>query len=204
MSGGTLRLDHPLALQLSTLGYGNYGGAISFGTLATATLGGLKGSQSLALSNTSSAAVALIVGNNGASTVYSGTLSGNGSLTKLGAGTLILSGTNTYTGDTRVVSGTLQLGGPNRIADTSNLVLAGGKFATGGLNETLNTLMVAANSSIDLGGSPSVLHFADSHTLGWSGTLTVLNWGGLWAQAAAGYSTSFSSGPIPRDSRPRS
>ena len=37
-------------------------------------------------------------------------LTGNGGLNKLGAGTLVLTNNNTYTGTTRVASGTLQLG----------------------------------------------------------------------------------------------
>ncbi|MDR1275006.1 MAG: autotransporter-associated beta strand repeat-containing protein, partial [Candidatus Accumulibacter sp.] len=41
---------------------------------------------------------------------YDGILSGGGSLEKTGAGTLTLSGTNTYTGDTTVSDGTLQIG----------------------------------------------------------------------------------------------
>ena len=39
----------------------------------------------------------------------SGALSGSGGLTKVGAGTLELSGANSYTGDTTVNAGTLQL-----------------------------------------------------------------------------------------------
>ena len=59
----------------------------------------------------------LIVGLNGLSTTVSGTINDGGasggigaSLVKLGAGTLILSGDNTYTGLTAVLAGTLQLG----------------------------------------------------------------------------------------------
>lgn len=48
---------------------------------------------------------------NGRTPVYTaGISSSGGQLTKLGAGTLTLTGTNTYTGDTTVSAGTLQLG----------------------------------------------------------------------------------------------
>jgi autotransporter-associated beta strand protein len=59
----------------------------------------------------------LVVGLNGLSTTVSGTINDGGisggsgaSLVKVGAGTLILSGANTYTGLTAVLGGTLQLG----------------------------------------------------------------------------------------------
>ncbi len=59
----------------------------------------------------------LIVGLNGLSTTVSGTINDGGasggigaSLVKLGAGTLVLSGDNTYTGLTAILAGTLQLG----------------------------------------------------------------------------------------------
>ena len=43
-------------------------------------------------------------------------ISGNGNLTQAGLGTLVLTGTNTYTGGTYIDGGTLQLaGGPNRL-----------------------------------------------------------------------------------------
>jgi autotransporter-associated beta strand protein len=50
---------------------------------------------------------ALSIGGNNGSTTYSGTLSGGGSLTKNGTGTLTLSASNTYSGLTTVSGGTL-------------------------------------------------------------------------------------------------
>lgn len=108
ISLGAIRLSNIRALQSSTLDYNSYGGTLSFGTLTSATLGGIKGSQALTLNNTSAAAVALTVGANGQSTAYSGALAGLGSLTKVGTGTLILSGSNSYSGTTTVSGGILQ------------------------------------------------------------------------------------------------
>ena len=84
ISSGTLQLNHSLALQNSTLNYNNQGGTLSFGTLTSATLGGLTGAQNLGLANSSSAALSLAVGNNNANTTYAGVFSGPGSLTKVG------------------------------------------------------------------------------------------------------------------------
>jgi autotransporter-associated beta strand protein len=43
-------------------------------------------------------------------TTYAGSISGSGSLTKVGNNTLILAGDNTYTGQTNIQNGTLQIG----------------------------------------------------------------------------------------------
>ena len=96
-----------------------------------------------------------------------------GGLVKAGAGTLQLSGVNTYTGATAVNAGTLLLGASNRIADASNLVLGGGTLATGGFNETLGTLTVGADSVIDFGAGASALLFADSSALSWGGSVSL-------------------------------
>ncbi len=104
ISNGTLRLGHANALQNSTLTTVT---GLSFGNLTAVNLGGLSGSGNLALVNESSAAVALSIGNNNSDTTYSGSFSGDGSLTKSGSGNLTLTGTNTYTGGTTVSAGSL-------------------------------------------------------------------------------------------------
>ena len=142
INGGTLLLNNPLAIGGSTLNYNNQGGALSFGSLTNATFGGLSGAQSLALTNTVGAAVALTVGPNNFNTTYSGTLSGAGAtLTKSGTGTLALTGSNSYTGGTTVSAGTLAVGHVNALG-------------TGGL--TINS-MATAQLQTGTGAGPVVL-----------------------------------------------
>lgn len=124
VSGGTLRLNAASALQQSTLDYNNFGGSLSFGTLTSATLGGLSGSQNLTLANASSASVALTVGFNSQTTVFAGVLGGSGRLIKSSSGTLTLTGASTYSGDTTVNGGTLAVMGSLL---NSNVVVSAGK-----------------------------------------------------------------------------
>src|SRR5206468_904809 len=56
------------------------------------------------------AAHVLTIGNANASALFSGVISGNIHLVKVGAGTQILSGDNTYIGNTTISAGTLQIG----------------------------------------------------------------------------------------------
>jgi autotransporter-associated beta strand protein len=107
-------------------------------------------------------------------------ISGTGTFAKTGAGTAILSGENTYTGQTTIWAGVIRLGGNERIANTSNLRLSGqSTFATGGFRETLGTLALINNATaiIDFGndGTDSTLTFADSSSVTWSGTLELRN-----------------------------
>jgi YVTN family beta-propeller protein/autotransporter-associated beta strand protein len=64
---------------------------------------------------------------NGNNATLSGTISGPGGLTKIGAGSLMLSGTSTYSGDTNVNGGTLFVSGS--IANSHTFVNSGGTLA---------------------------------------------------------------------------
>ncbi|SMD10829.1 autotransporter-associated beta strand repeat-containing protein [Fulvimarina manganoxydans] len=66
-------------------------------------------------------------------------ISGTGSLVKEGAGALVLSGANTYTGGTTLNAGTLTLNGGSALADSGAVMVAGGTLVLGN-NETIGTL----------------------------------------------------------------
>ncbi|MDF3056303.1 MAG: hypothetical protein K0R17_518 [Rariglobus sp.] len=148
----------------------------------TGATGALKLSGSLVANDTSLSTETANVQLSGSGTlgdevtgvIGNGAGAGKVALIKAGAGTWTLSGNNTYTGTTTVSEGTLALGAANRIADASNLVLSGGTFATGGFGETLGTLSLTANSTIDLGSGASALVFSASNGIAWT-SLTTLN-----------------------------
>ncbi len=127
IASGTLVLGNSAALSGAAYSTDN-AGTLSFGSLSAASLGSLSGGNGLALQNADSNALALTVGGNGASTTFSGVLSGPGSLTKSGAGTFTLSANNTYAGTTTVNNGVLVVGTGTNAGSlgSGNVVLGGG------------------------------------------------------------------------------
>jgi fibronectin-binding autotransporter adhesin len=67
-----------------------------------------------------------LVFNRSDESTYGGNITGNGSLTKLGAGALTLTGSSTFTGQTTVSSGTLVLGSGNALGPDAAVVVASG------------------------------------------------------------------------------
>jgi fibronectin-binding autotransporter adhesin len=124
---GTLNVNNSLALQNTTLDMNTADtGSVAFGT-ANSTLGSLTGSRNLLLPTGT-----LSVGNNnGSPAAYSGILSGSGSnLSKIGTGTTILSGANTYSGATTVSAGVLTLSGATASLGTGSVTVQGTTVGT--------------------------------------------------------------------------
>jgi fibronectin-binding autotransporter adhesin len=143
---GTLSVFNGTALQNSTLSYDASGGTLSFDSNVTTTLGALEGSKDLELTNTLTGPVALTVGGNGAGTTYSGILSGDGSLTKIGAGTMILTAAQAYTGATSATGGALELDATASINGTTLTVGNNGRFSVFGGSVTMSALSNITNA----------------------------------------------------------
>lgn len=76
-------------------------------------------------------------------------------------------------------TGTLLLGGDHQIQDTVRMELNGGRFNTNGFDEKVDTLTLSSNSILDLGFGSSIVNFADSSAITWTGILEIWNWTGL-------------------------
>lgn len=191
--------------------------------VTSATLGGLTGGGSLSLdlppaylAITNQVGVTLSVGNNNRDTVYSGAISGSetavwwsatlysspGSLTKIGTGTLTLTGTSNYYGGTTISAGTLQLGDGGTTGSitgnvTNNATLAfnrsdavtfaGAISGTGAVTKAGAGTLTLTGTNTYSGGTTitgGLVEFSALGNLG-SGNLT-LNGGGLkWASGTA-------------------
>lgn len=116
-------------------------------------------------------------------------LAGSGGLTKLGAGTLALSGTNTYTGATAIAAGTLRVSGGQAIGDRSAVLIGAGATLALADSETVGSLAgqgrVALGARLTAGGDDTSTSFAG--TLDGTGGLTKAGAGTLTLTGASTY-----------------
>ena len=129
---------------------------------------------------------------NGNNATLSGTISGPGGLTKIGLGTLTLSGRSTYTGATNVNVGTLQAGAVNAFSPFSAFTVASG--ATLDLNSFNQTIGSLAGAGVVTLGSATLTTGNDNTSTIFSGAIA--GTGGL-TKIGAGRSCSPARAPIP-------
>ncbi len=148
---GTLTLGNANALQNSTLDLATTAdtGSVGVSGPTSLTLGGLEGARDW------SPNIPLSIGNNGQNTIYSAVLKGGStSLTKIGSGTLTLSGANTYSGNTAISEGTLALSGSGAIAYSPTISVASGATfdvsgVTGGSYSLANGQTLRGSGSVN-------------------------------------------------------
>jgi len=155
-STGGIRLGHGSAARNATIRLGNLdvnvsniGFVAGIGTFIT---GSLDGTSNMALVDTAGGAITLQTGNSDASTSYRGALSGSGGLTKIGTGTLTLTGERITVTRTNVASGMVTAtytSGTSHTYTGDTTVLGGSHNSTSGAvtQATAGTLKLDFNSA---------------------------------------------------------
>jgi autotransporter-associated beta strand protein len=137
-----------------------------------------QGTGSLAgagtVGNTGAAAATLTTGGDNTSTTFSGAIIDDAptGLTKIGNGTLTLTGANTYSGATSVDAGTLQGGAVNTFSGASAFTVAGGAFLDlNGLNQVIGSLAGAGTVTNAGGATATLTTGADNTSTAFSGII---------------------------------
>ncbi len=90
--------------------------------------------------------------------VYNGIISGTGGLTKIGGGTVTLTGNSTFTGQTNVLEGTLSIGSGGTIASSSAVgVIAGTLSIASGGTVTAPVIVIGAAAKIEGTGTANIV-----------------------------------------------
>jgi autotransporter-associated beta strand protein len=131
------------------------------------------------MTTTSGGALTLWVGNNGSAQTYSGTLSDNGqgsSLIKVGAGTFVLAGSNTYSGTTGINGGTLAVASLGAIPSGSPITFGGGTLGfTPGFTTDYSSQIASSTGPIAINTSGQSVTFNSGLAASNSGGLTLVN-----------------------------
>jgi outer membrane autotransporter protein len=150
--GGPLLIANDAAL--TPLGFGTF---VDFNGGTLRTTGNLVTSRTISLLDQGGT-----IDTNGFNSIFSGSIINSGSLTKIGAGTLTLSGNNTYTGGTNILGGVLRvssdtnLGSGNiKFGNNAELLTTGASFSSGkaiALGNGGGTLASATGATATYGG----------------------------------------------------
>jgi autotransporter-associated beta strand protein len=148
----TLAANNSLAANASgTISLSNASNALTASGIGTISFNGanVTGAGNLSTGG------GLTVSNTGSSSTLSGVIAGSGGLTKLGAGTLVLSGANTYTGATAINVGRLDIDGS---LDSNTTVNSGATLGGTGTINSAKTLTVNSAGAVAPGTSPGILN----------------------------------------------
>jgi autotransporter-associated beta strand protein len=109
----------------------------------------------------------------------SGVIGGSGGITKLGSGVLLLSASNTYTGGTNLINGTVSVANSGALGITGSLTFSGGTLQYNGISKDFSGRIspIAAGQSAYIDTNGRTVSFASS--ISGSGSLTKLGAGTL-------------------------
>jgi fibronectin-binding autotransporter adhesin len=140
-------------------------GKLTFGggTLVTTATFTLNSNRGIAFNSTGTIDVA-----SGTTLTYVGIAAGSGGLAKSNAGTLILSGANTYSGATTISAGTISISADNNLGTAPGSAVAGQLTLGGGTLATTVSFTLNSNRGIAF-NSTATIDVASSTTLTYGG-----------------------------------
>ena len=176
-------------ISTSIAQYGGTGGNVTIGTggvtaagiqfdVTGYTVGTATGPSITLAANSSGVAPTIQVTNATDTATVNAPVAGASGLTKAGAGTLVLGGTNTYTGGTTINAGTLQVSTDANLGDASNAVtLNGGTLHPVGSPTLARAIGGSGGILVDSGSTVNISGVvnASSLTLPGAGTLALTN-----------------------------
>jgi T5SS/PEP-CTERM-associated repeat protein/autotransporter-associated beta strand protein len=153
INAGALKLGNNDALGTGTLTQQvDFGLKFAAGVDAP-VLGGLAGRGSLNLTDDANGGVNLIVGGNNASTSFTGNIQGQGSLTKVGSGTLTLTGSVSAGIETTILSGALQIGSATTATRIDGPVLNNALLSFSGTSSSHEFVSISGTGSVQISGA---------------------------------------------------
>jgi outer membrane autotransporter protein len=199
VAGGTLRADNFGGLDLLTSRSGasttvDAGATLDFSGFDS-TIGNLQGAGTVQGGINPFANLTVQAGN------FSGNIIGADGLVKTTSDTLVLSGTNSYTGATNITAGTVQAGAANVLPGTTAVTVSpGATLDLNGQNLTIGSMAGAGNVTLGAG----TLASGDANNTSFSGVISgtgsvVKNGSGTWTLAnnnAYGGTTSVVAGTL--------
>jgi autotransporter-associated beta strand protein len=163
-TGGTTLTSGVTLVATNDLNLGDAGGSITLDSGTLQTQAGISNSRIIHLG-----AGGGTIDNFGMSDVFSGAIDGTGGLTFVGAGTVTLSGANSYLGGTTVSAGKLAYGADDVLPSGGDLAIAaGGTVDLSGFSQNTSTIGVVTNNGLlNLrSGSMNAAGYTGSGTLG--------------------------------------
>lgn len=160
------------------------------GTTGTLEFTGITASSTKKFTMATGGTGVFQVDSSGTILTLSGVIDGGGNLTKSGAGTLLLSATETYTGATTINAGMLQIGGNDRLPAGTALTLAntaGVIFDLNNFNQTIGSLSGGGTTggTVDLGGNKT-LTVGNSTSTTFAGVITQTSGSGMLTKVGSG------------------
>lgn len=136
-----------------------------------------SGSATIEVPSTRSVTIGGIIANNGA---------GTGALIKTGGGTLALTGTNTYTGSTTVLGGTLSVDAGTSMGAAPSSPTPGFLTLNGGTLVSTNTFALSSNRGIGIGTAGGTISPQSATTLTYGGVIADSGGPGALTMGGAG------------------